>query len=98
MMRAAATLASGRNQGARFEAGPHARLVTPDSASPGNESTVDATTRAALISVVTAAFFTLSVQGALTFQKYRFDKGLMLGTTMAAVNWYEVVARRKHLR
>ena len=22
----------------------------------------------------------------------------MLGTTMAAVNWYEVVARRKHLR
>jgi hypothetical protein len=77
MMRAAATLASGRNQGARFEAGPHARLV-------------------ALISVVTAAFFTLSVQGALTFQKYRLDKGLMLGTTMAAVNWCEDVARRKN--
>ena len=83
-MRAAATLASGRNQGARFEAGQDARLVAPGSASPGNVSTVDATTRAALITVVTAAFFTLSVQGALTFQKYRFDKGLMLGTTMAA--------------
>jgi len=95
-MRAAATLASGRNQGARFEAGQDARLVAPGSASPGNESTVDATTRAALITVVTAAFFTLSVQGALTFQKYRFDKGLMLGTTMAAVNWCEDVARRKN--
>jgi len=94
-MRAAATLASGRNQGARFEAGQDARLVAPGSASPGNESTVDATTRAALISVVTAAFFTLSVQGALTFQKYRFDKGLMLGTTTAAVSWCEDVARRR---
>jgi len=98
MMRAAATLARGRNQGAPFEAGPHDRLVAPGSASPGNESTVDATTRAALISVVSAAFFTLLVQGALTFQKYRFDKGLMLGTTMAAVNWCEDVARRNNLR
>src|ERR1700704_1759062 len=88
MMRASATLASCRNQGARFEAGPHARLVAPSSASPGNESTVDATPRAALISVVTAAFFTLSVQAVVTFQKCRFDKGLMVGTTMAAVNWY----------
>ena len=96
MMRAAATLARGRNRGARFETGPHARLVAPGSAPPGNESTIDATTRATLISVVTAAFFTLSVQGALTFQKYRFDKGLMLGTTMAAVNWCEDVARRKN--
>ena len=92
MMRAAATPASGRNQGA----GPHARLVAPASASPGNESTVDATTRAALISVVTAALFTLLVHGALTFQKYRFDRGLLLGTTMATVNWCEEVARRNN--
>ena len=55
------------------------------------------TTHADLISVVTAAFVTLSVQAALTFQKYRFDNGLMLGTTLAAVNWYEDAARRKGL-
>jgi hypothetical protein len=95
-MRAAATLATGRNQSARLEAAPHAHLVAPGSASPGKESTVNATTCAALISVVTAALFTLSVQGALTFQKYRFDKGLMLGTTMATVNWCEDIARRKN--
>ncbi len=53
------------------------------------------TTHADLISVVTAAIVTLSVQAALSFQKYRFNKGLVLGTTMAAVNWYEVVTRRK---
>ena len=58
---------------------------------------VGARTHTAL-SVLAAAFFTLLIQAALSFQKYRFDKGLMLGTTMAAVNWYEVVARRKHLR
>ena len=46
---------------------------------------------------MTAAFFTLLVQAALSFQKYRFDNGLMLGTTLAAVNWYEDVARRKNL-
>jgi hypothetical protein len=97
MMRAAATLARGRNQDARFEAGSHARLVAFGSASPGNESTVDVTSRAALISAVAAAFFTLLIQGALTFQKYRFDKGLMLGTTMAAVNWCEDVARRNNV-
>ena len=55
------------------------------------------TTHAALISVMTAAVITLSVQAALTFQKYRFDNGLMLGITLAAVNWYEEVARRKKL-
>jgi hypothetical protein len=98
MKRAAATLASGRNESAAFETRPRARRVAPGSASPGNESTVGATTHAALISVVTAAFFTLLVQAALTFQKYRFDKGLMLGTTMAAVNWYGNFARRKNLR
>jgi hypothetical protein len=55
-------------------------------------------TAAALISVVTAAFFTLSVQAVLTFQKCRFDKGLMVGTTTAAVNWYGDFARRKNFR
>ncbi len=53
---------------------------------------------AALLSVMTAAFFTLLIQAALSFQKYRFDNGLMLGTTLAAVNWYEDVARRKNLQ
>jgi hypothetical protein len=98
MNRAAATLASGRNQSAAFVARPHAWRVASGSASPGNESTVVATTHAAVISVVTVAFFTLLVQAALTFQKYRFDKGLMLGTTMAAVNWYGEFARRKDFR
>jgi uncharacterized membrane protein YwaF len=56
------------------------------------------TTHADLISVVTATVVTLAVQAALTFQKYRFDNGLMLGTTLAAVNWYEDVARRKNLQ
>jgi hypothetical protein len=98
MIRAAATPASGPNQSAAFEARPRAGRVASGSASPGNESTVGATTHAALIYVVTAAFFTLSVQAALSFQKYRFDKGLMLGTTMAAVNWCEDVARRKNMR
>jgi hypothetical protein len=92
MKRAAAMLPSG--QGAAFEARPRARRVAPGSAPPGNEGMVGAT----LISVVAAGFFTMLIQDALSFQKYRFDKGLMLGTTMAAVNWYEVVARRKHLR
>ena len=95
MKRAAAMLPSG--QGAAFEARPRARRVAPGSAPPGNESMVGARTHTAL-SVLGAAFFTMLIQAALSFQKYRFDKGLMLGTTMAAVNWYEVVARRKHLR
>ena len=56
------------------------------------------TTHAALISVMTAAVVTLLVQAALTFQKYRFDNGLMLGITLAAVDWYEEVARRKNAR
>jgi hypothetical protein len=94
MKRAAAMLPSG--QGAAFEARPRARRVALGSASPGNESTAGATTHAALISVLAPAFFTLLVQAALTFQKYRFDRGFMLGTMMAAVNWCEDVARRKN--
>jgi hypothetical protein len=99
MKTAAAMLASGRNQTAAFEARARERLVVAlSSAFPGNERTIGATTHAALISVVTATFFTLSVQTALTFQKCRFDKGLMVGTTMAAVHWYEDFARRKDFR
>ena len=97
MKTAAAMPASGRNQTAAFEARARERLVVAlSSAFPGNESTVGPTTHAALISVVTATFFTLSVQTALTFQKCRFDKGLMMGTTMAAVNWCEDAARRRN--
>ena len=57
---------------------------------------VGATAYVALVSVMAAVFLTLLIQAALTFQKYRFDKGLTLGTTMAAVNWCEDVARRKN--
>ena len=56
------------------------------------------TMHAALLSVMIAAFFTLLVEAALSFQKYRFDNGLTLGTTLAAVNWYEDVAHRKNLQ
>jgi hypothetical protein len=93
---APATLASGRIQSAAFEAGLRARRVASGSASRGNENVVVATTHAALIPLVTAEFFMLSVQAALTFKKYRFDKGLMLGSTMAAINWCEDVARRQN--
>jgi len=56
------------------------------------------TTHADLISVMIAAVITLVVQAALTFQKYRFDNGLMLGITLAAVHWYEEVERRRNAR
>ena len=75
-----------------------ARPIATSSAASGKESRVAATMDAALLSVMTAAFFTLLIQAALSFQKYRFDNGLMLGTTLAAVNWYEDVARRKNLQ
>ena len=99
MNRSAATRDSGPNWGAVLEARPHARLVVaPGSAALGQESTVGARTHAAFISVVTATFVTLWVEAALAFQKYRFDNGLVLGTALAAVNWYEDVVRRKNLR
>ena len=50
-------------QGAAFEGRPRARRVAPGSARPGNGSTTGATTHAALISVLAAAFFTLLIQG-----------------------------------
>lgn len=55
------------------------------------------TTHAPLLSVITAAFVTVLVQAALAFQKYRFNNGLMLGATLAAVDWYEDTTRRKGL-
>jgi hypothetical protein len=98
-MTRAVTLTSGRNQGGPFEARTPVRLaVVPGSASPGNESTIGATMDAPLISVMTAALFTLLIEAAITFQKCRFDNGLMLGTTLAAVNWYGDLARRKNSR
>jgi hypothetical protein len=53
------------------------------------------TTHADLIPVVIAAVVTLSVQAALAFQKYRFGNSLVLGATLAAVDWYEDWARRR---
>ena len=111
MKRAAATVGSGRNQVAAFEAPPPVRrAIALDAAFPGvsagaggpfartssgqGEANMPS---AASISIMTAAFVTLLVQAALAFQKYRFDSGLMLGTTLAAVNWYEDAARRKGL-
>jgi hypothetical protein len=55
------------------------------------------TTHVDLISVVIEAVVTLSVQAALAFQKYRFNNGLILGATLAAVDWYEDTTRRKGL-
>jgi hypothetical protein len=55
------------------------------------------TTLADVLPVVIAAVVTLSVHGALAFEKYRFNNGLVLGTTLAAVDWYEYAARRNGL-
>jgi hypothetical protein len=63
----------------------------------GDVAMAGQTTRISLIAVVAAAFFTLSVQAVLAFQKYRFNNGLMLGTAMAALNWYEHTAPRNGL-
>ena len=55
------------------------------------------TTYAHVISVIIAPMATLSIQAALVVQKYRFDNGLLLGTMLAAVNWYEHAARLRGL-
>ena len=108
MRRAAATIGGGRKRVAAFDATPSVRrAITLDAGFPGaaagagkpvartstgqGEANMSS---AAAISVMTAAFVTLLVQAVLAFQKYRFDCGLMLGTTLAAVNWYEDAARR----
>jgi len=98
MKSAPATPASGRHQSAAFEVRPRLRRAAPGSAPAGSEGTMGPTKNGALISVMTAVFLTLMIQAALTFQKYSFDRGLMLGSTMAAVDWCEDVARRKNLR
>ena len=111
MKRAAATVAGGRNGVVAFEATPPVRrAIVRDAAFPGaaagaGEPFVRTSSgqgeanmpSAAAIAIMTAAFVTLLVQAALAFQKYRFDSGLMLGTTLAAVNWYEDAVRRKGL-
>ena len=56
-----------------------------------------ATAHTDVISVVIAETITLSIQAALTFHNYRFNDGLLLGATLAAVNCYEETARRKGL-
>lgn len=50
-----------------------------------------------MLPVVIAMVATLSIQAALAFQKYRFNNGLVLGITLAAVDWYDDAARRKGL-
>ena len=55
------------------------------------------TTHTDVISVVIAEAITLSIKAVLTFHNYRFNDGLLLGTTLAAVNCYEETARRKDL-
>jgi hypothetical protein len=55
------------------------------------------TTLADVLPVLVAAVATVSVHGALAFEKYRFNNGLVLGTTLAAVDWYEHTARRRGL-
>jgi hypothetical protein len=84
MKRTAAILASDLNQ-------------VPGSSDQGDVAMVAETANAGLVTAVAAAFVTLLVEAALAFQKYRFNNGLMLGTTLAAVNWYEETARRKGL-
>jgi hypothetical protein len=84
----ATTFASCRNKVALFAG---------TSSGQGDVTMAGETTPTSLTAVVAAAFLTLSVQAALAFQKYRFNNGLMLGTTLAALNWYEDTARRKGL-
>jgi hypothetical protein len=50
-----------------------------------------------MVPVVIATVATLSIQAALAFQKYRFNNGLVLGITLAAVDWYDDTVRRKGL-
>jgi hypothetical protein len=84
----ATTFASSRNKVALFAG---------TSSGQGDVTMAGETTHTSLTAVVAAVFLTLSVQAALAFQKYRFNNGLMLGTTLAALNWYEDTARRNAL-
>jgi hypothetical protein len=50
-----------------------------------------------VITVAIGPVVTLLVQAGLAFQKYHFHNGLVLGTTLVVVDWYEDTARRKGL-
>ena len=98
MKRAAATIGGGRHAVAAFDATP----AFPCAAAVAGKYFARVSTgqgganmpSAAAVSIMAAAFVTLLVQAAVVFQRYRFDCGVMLGTTLAAVNWYEDAARR----
>jgi hypothetical protein len=76
--------------GAPSRAGGTVELVADTRLGKGEETMM-------LIAVAVAPFVTLLVQAGLAFQKYHFNNGLVLGTTLAAVDWYEDTARRKGL-
>jgi hypothetical protein len=44
------------------------------------------------------AILCLSAQAAVAFERYRFNNGLVVGTTLAAVSCYDDTARRVGLR
>ena len=110
MSRAAGPVPGSRDQLAPFEALPPLLAVVQSATSVGDSTeqlagtsgkgaltVVGQTTHAGLISVIAAAFVTALVRAALAFQKYHFNNGLMLGATLAAVEWYEDTAASKAL-
>ena len=76
----------------------HLEELAATSSGQGGATNVGEMTGAQLISLMTAALVTLLVQATVAFEKCRFNNGLMLGTALAAVNWYEATARRKGLQ
>lgn len=110
MSRAAGPVPGSRHQLAPLEALPPLLAVAQSAISVGGSSellagtagkgaliVVDETAHDGLISVVAAAFVTVLVRATLAFQKYHFSNGLMLGATLAAVEWYEDNAASKGL-
>jgi hypothetical protein len=97
MKRAATTLASDLNQVPELQTPSPALLAGGTSMGQGDVAMVAEMAHAGLVTAMAAAFVTLLVEAALAFQKYRFNNGLMLGATLAAVTWYEETARRKGL-
>jgi hypothetical protein len=83
----------------RDAAGARRQLeLAATSSGQGRATNVGEMTGAQLISLMTATLVTLLVQATVAFEKCRFNNGLMLGTALAAVNWYEATARRKGLQ
>jgi hypothetical protein len=76
----------------------HLEELAATSSGQGRATNVGEMTGAQLISLMTATLVTLLVQATVAFEKCRFNNGLMLGTALAAVNWYEATARRKGLQ